>query len=123
LWKKIFSGRFNYRAAIGSFASLMRTALGSATPATPATPASEETAALPQSAAAPAPAAIATPAPASQPACGAPLPERMLRGLAEFKGKTLLVLSGRDLTAQEFTDLTKGSRKWQTLLASKRVTR
>jgi exosortase A-associated hydrolase 1 len=130
LWKKILSGRFNYKAAIGSFASLMRTAMGAGTAAaTPVSapgttsPAGTSVASTLASAdAAKAPSTANAPAVASA-ACGEPLPERMLRGLGDFKGKTLLILSGRDLTAQEFTDVTKGSRKWQTLLASKRVKR
>ena len=50
--------------------------------------------------------------PAGRPAAdaAAPLPDRMLAGLAGFKGKVLLILSGRDLTAQEFSDLAKGSQ-------------
>ena len=47
----------------------------------------------------------------------APLPERMLAGLRRFNGKILLILSGNDLTGQEFSDLVKGSAEWQRLLA------
>ena len=49
------------------------------------------------------------------------LPERMFDGLKRFKGKTLLITSGDDLTAQEFTDLVKASPKWQKLLGSPNV--
>jgi exosortase A-associated hydrolase 1 len=52
-----------------------------------------------------------------------PLPERMADGLARFKGRVLLILSGNDLTAKEFIDVTDGSRQWRQLLASPRVTR
>jgi exosortase A-associated hydrolase 1 len=51
------------------------------------------------------------------------LPERMLAGLSRFSGKTLLILSGNDLTAQEFSDLVKDSAEWQRLLASPDVSR
>lgn len=51
------------------------------------------------------------------------LPERMLAGLGRFNGKTLLILSGNDLTAQEFSDLVKSSAEWQRLLASPDVLR
>lgn len=49
------------------------------------------------------------------------LPERMLEGLSRFRGKILLILSGNDLTAQEFSDLVNVSPRWQQLLASPRV--
>jgi uncharacterized protein len=52
----------------------------------------------------------------------APLPDRMLEGFTQFRGRVLLILSGNDLTAQEFSDLVKGSREWRKLLASPRVT-
>jgi exosortase A-associated hydrolase 1 len=97
LWKKIFSGRFDYAAAAGSFARLLGAAAGKKASAPPAEPGQ----------------AIAI----------APLPERMLSGIGAFKGKVLLILSGADLTAQEFSDLAKGSRKWQRELSSVRVTR
>jgi uncharacterized protein len=53
----------------------------------------------------------------------APLPDRMLEGFSRFRGKVLLILSGNDLTAQEFSDLVKGSREWRKLLQASRVTR
>jgi exosortase A-associated hydrolase 1 len=53
----------------------------------------------------------------------APLPDRMLDGLSRFKGKILLILSGNDLTSQEFSDLLKGSRKWQRILESVQIQR
>lgn len=53
----------------------------------------------------------------------APLPNRMLEGFSRFRGKVLLILSGNDLTAQEFSDLVKGSREWRKLLSASRVTR
>jgi exosortase A-associated hydrolase 1 len=51
------------------------------------------------------------------------LPERMHAGLGAFKGKLLVMLSGADLTAQEFADLADGSPKWRALMAVPRVTR
>jgi exosortase A-associated hydrolase 1 len=96
LWRKIVSGRFNYRGALRSFAGL----LGAA--AKPAATRSGGGHAA---------------------AMDAPLPDRMLAGLANFKGKVLLILSGRDLTAREFSDLAKASTKWQRLLGAGHVTR
>ena len=49
------------------------------------------------------------------------LPERMLEGLSHFKGKILLILSGNDFTAKEFSDLVNVSPRWQRLLESPRV--
>lgn len=52
-----------------------------------------------------------------------PLPERMEAGLRGFRGRVLLILSGKDLTAQEFNSLVKSSPNWQGLLREPRVTR
>ena len=47
----------------------------------------------------------------------------MQAGLQRFRGPVLLILSGNDLTAQEFKDVVARSPGWQELLASPRVTR
>ena len=52
-----------------------------------------------------------------------PFTERMEDGLRKFRGKVLLILSGNDLTAQEFKDFVAGSARWRRLLESDRVTR
>jgi exosortase A-associated hydrolase 1 len=52
-----------------------------------------------------------------------PLPQRMEQGLRNFGGKVLLILSGTDLTAQEFKDVAGASRGWRSLLEDQRVTR
>jgi hypothetical protein len=54
---------------------------------------------------------------------GLPLPQRMENGLSKFEGPVLLILSGNDLTAQEFKDVVAGSTRWQGLLQERRVTR
>ena len=57
---------------------------------------------------------------------GAPpedLPSRMLASWSRFKGPVLLILSGADLTAKEFTDLAGASPVWQKLLARTGTTR
>jgi exosortase A-associated hydrolase 1 len=94
LWRKVVAGRFDYRGALRSFTGLVGAATGRTE-------------------------AIATPVSSNS----APLPDRMLEGMASFRGKVLLILSGRDLTAQEFSVLAKGSAQWQRLLGSPRVTR
>lgn len=50
------------------------------------------------------------------------LPERMADGLARFDGKILMILSGNDLTALEFKDAVRNSKRWRDLLDSPRVT-
>lgn len=51
------------------------------------------------------------------------LPERMLAGLEAFRGRVLLITSGRDLTAAEFLDAVQRSPRWQRALADDRVSR
>lgn len=53
----------------------------------------------------------------------ADLPARMLAGWSRFHGPVLLILSGADLTAKEFTDLAGASPAWQDLLARAGTTR
>ncbi len=50
------------------------------------------------------------------------LPERMAAGLQGFGGKVLVILSGADLTAQEFGDLAGASPTWRSLMAMPRMT-
>ena len=47
-----------------------------------------------------------------------PLPDRMLHGLRHFGGNILFILSGNDLTANEFLNLAEGSQDWKKSLAS-----
>jgi exosortase A-associated hydrolase 1 len=56
-------------------------------------------------------------------AAGGSFHVRMRHGLARFKGRALLIISGADLTAQEFIDMTAGSREWRALLAAPTVAR
>jgi len=51
------------------------------------------------------------------------LPERMAHALAEFDGRVLLVLSGNDLVAAEFSDLIGSSAAWGRALALDRTAR
>ncbi len=61
--------------------------------------------------------------PRKAPESAALLPDRMRDGLHKFKGRSLLVLSGNDLTAQEFKDVVAASADWQALLSQKGVGR
>jgi exosortase A-associated hydrolase 1 len=98
LWRKIWSGNFNYAGSIRSLFGTISTVVTERREIAP---------------------------PIVRNNCkngcdSAPLPERMFQGLERFQGKVLLILSGNDLTAQEFSDLVKSSRKWKKLLASRR---
>lgn len=52
-----------------------------------------------------------------------PLPARMLAHLRAYSGRVLVILSGDDLTAEEFRRVTAGSRGWRRELTRERVTR
>lgn len=45
-----------------------------------------------------------------------PFQRRMERGLAEFTGRVLIILSGQDITANEFSALTGRDRRWRRIL-------
>src|SRR5262245_43115922 len=49
------------------------------------------------------------------------LAERMAEGLARFKGRSLLITAGDDLTAKEFFDAAASSPRWRKLLRAPRV--
>lgn len=51
------------------------------------------------------------------------LPVRMRECLRQFAHPVLLILSGRDLTADEFKETVKGDPEWQSLLSQPHVTR
>lgn len=51
------------------------------------------------------------------------LPDRMHAQLGQFQGQVLVMLSGADLTAQEFDGLPHQSPKWQQLMAAPRIMR
>nr|WP_049780724.1 hydrolase 1, exosortase A system-associated [Nitrosococcus halophilus] len=44
-----------------------------------------------------------------------PLPKRVYKALEQFQGRVLLILSGKDLTADEFRDTISASSSWQRL--------
>jgi exosortase A-associated hydrolase 1 len=49
------------------------------------------------------------------------LPQRLFQALRTFRGPMLLILSGADLTAREFTALADNDARWRVLLAAPRV--
>jgi len=52
-----------------------------------------------------------------------PFQTAMARGLAKFRGRLLLILSGNDLTAKEFIEFARSSRAWRGLLERPTVSR
>ena len=48
---------------------------------------------------------------------------KMARGLANFGGRVLLILSGNDLTAKEFVQFAESSGAWKGLLGDRKVSR
>ncbi len=100
-WSNVLHGRFRYSEAFHSMITQLRNAC------------------FPQR-------HTAKPSPvltASSTARLPPLPDRLYEGLAKFKGRVLIILSGNDLTAQEFAELSCSSRKWRKLLTAPRVCR
>lgn len=93
-WRKVMSGKFNITASIKSLFKLTKDARSGSD-----VQVSEQTE-LPQSLS---------------------LPQRMLQTLHKFNGKILMILSGNDLTADEFRDLVKSSKEWQRELEVKQV--
>jgi len=49
--------------------------------------------------------------------------DRMLAGLQQYGGATLLILSGNDLTSQEFQELARSDESWKAACESARVAR
>ena len=49
------------------------------------------------------------------------LAERMAIGLQNYRGPVLLIISGRDLTAKEFVDAARGSKRWRRLFQQLRI--
>jgi exosortase A-associated hydrolase 1 len=95
LWQKVVRGEFKFREAAAALARIASDAMGQRS----------------------------SPRAGEPSATDLPLPGRMEEALRRFRGKVLLILSGRDLTAQEFKDVVARSRRWRRLLADERVTR
>jgi exosortase A-associated hydrolase 1 len=96
LWQKAARGEFNVRGAAAALGKIVLDAMGRG----------------------PSPGTVE-----ESPAGESPLPDRMEEALRRFQGRVLLILSGNDLTAQEFKDVVARSRRWRRLLAGDRVTR
>lgn len=107
LWRKIARGQFDYAAAARSFFSLCANALRRAdAPTQVASPATLL------------PLATASPSPSPSPS----LPQQMLSGFARFQGRSLVIISGADLTGRAFSDMA-ATPLWHKHMRSQRVSR
>ena len=100
MWAKIRRGEFAFGASLRSFFSMLGSARGAGRQAESG-PREDPMAVSP----------------------AAPLAERVRLGLEQFSGRVLLILSGHDLTADEFRDTLKASRPFRKLVAGDRFTR
>jgi exosortase A-associated hydrolase 1 len=105
-WRRVGQGEFEVGAALASLWGMVRNALrpgetsGQARP-----PADAEMTSL------------------AELGLGDPgLPERMRKGFESFRGPVLFLLSGNDLTAREFEDTWKSSRRWRAAMGRVGVT-
>ena len=95
-WAKLLSGRFDFRASLGSILSFIKTSRqGNVV----------ERAEMDS----------------HRPTPPLPLPERMLEGLNRFEGRARIIISGDDLTAAEFMDLVKSSKGWRKALKKRQT--
>jgi uncharacterized protein len=116
LWSKILHGRFDYRSAAQSILKIAGRTLRDAGPAQAQGHAEPSKSGGSADTGNGSGRISMAPAPSSR-----SLPDRMLQGMIAFRGKVLVILSGNDLTAQEFSDLTAGSKAWQRVLGASRV--
>ena len=105
-WRKLYSGRLNFRLAVSSFASTVKSAFMSRS----GTPADVSRA------------ASAAKHPDSRTAARA-LEDRMADGLELFEGRVLLIMSQKDLTARKFDEFTRSSKRWRRLIGSSAIER
>ncbi|MGZ8161902.1 MAG: hydrolase 1, exosortase A system-associated [Methylobacter sp.] len=99
-WRKIFSLKFDYLASLSSFVAILCKMLNNSTGAGNSVDKTVDKVDTNLS-----------------------LPVRMKECMRRFKYPVLLILSGKDLTADEFKDAVATDAEWQGLLADGRVTR
>ena len=102
LWRKILSFKFNYAKSLFALVNLIKKILGGQG-SVEQKPATAGKAVLVDSKLA--------------------LPIRMRECLNRFQHPVLLILSGKDLTAEEFKGVVNADESWQALLAKESVTR
>lgn len=91
LWRKVFSLRLDWSAAMGDFLRKLRLSGGTA-------------------------------GDGGSPQAAGPLPDRLRHAQLTFRGPTLLVLSGQDLTAREYESRVDETPAWRDWSRSERVT-
>jgi exosortase A-associated hydrolase 1 len=101
LWAKILAGEFSFRRAAAALWRIVGEASGRR-PAGGVQPDADGR--------------------GSEEGAAEPFQQRMEEGMRRFRGRVLLILSGKDFTAQEFKDLVAGSSRWQRMLAGTGVT-
>lgn len=94
LWRKVFGGRFDWRASSRSFAADLATMVRRMRKRESAQADSGDT-----------------------------FQERMAAGLRRFSGRVLLILSGNDLTAREFIEFAGHAPEWRGLIEASKVER
>lgn len=97
-WNKVFSFKFDYASSVASLLSLLKQASGKS-----ATSNKSDTIARVDK--------------------NLDVPICMRECLRQFSKPVLLILSGRDLTADEFKETVKGDPEWQSLLSQSHITR
>ena len=95
-WRKFFSGEVSIKDSMISFISLMRMARAG------------KSATVPRN--------------VHETRSNVSLPDRVFEGVQSFPGHILIILSGKDLTADEFKNLVKDSRAWKKVLKRSSIT-
>ena len=103
-WARLLGGKLDVGARLREFLANVRTAFGRPAAAPAVEPGAASAAAVPAGDA-------------------RPLPDRMVDAMHRFRGRLLLVLSGRDLTADEFRQRVAGDRRWRKALGGRSIER
>jgi len=104
VWRRLLSGKFKLGAALKSFFADVRDATGAGS--APVEPTH----------------GVGVSTGNSEDRTSRSLPDRVLDALSRFSGRVLIILSTNDLTANEFREVTRASRRWRNLLSSARIT-
>ena len=99
-WKKVRAGQFDVRGSFTSLLDVLRAYLRGRRQMAKASASS-----------------------ADDDISGLPLPARTAEGLRRFRGRVMLLMSGRDYIAREFDEVTAASQAWRGLLDDPRVQR
>lgn len=103
-WRKLFSLKFDFLQSLSSLVVICRQLLSSSVATESKTAVNDDN-------------------PVDRVAATLSLPVRMRECLRRYKNPVLLILSGKDLTADEFKAAVASDSEWQALLAEGRITR